>query len=75
MSKIFKKIKRIFKPKMPKIEVVEPPSQAQIDAQIHKSREDEKKKRKRQKGRAATMLSKGAIGDDSSGGAKSLLGD
>lgn len=65
------------KPKMPEVKQIEVPTEKNSAKDLSQAAEDEKQRRKNQKGRAATILSnqKGILGDDSSGVAtKRLLG-
>ena len=65
------------KPKAPTIQKA-PETPKKSEAEIAQAAESEKQKRKLQKGRAATILSKGAMGDDSASttglATKELLG-
>lgn len=65
------------KPKAPVIQGA-PRTPQKSDAEIAAASEEEKQKRKLQKGRAATILSRGAMGDDTASpsglATKTLLG-
>lgn len=58
------------KPRAP--EPVKIPTEDNSAADIAKAAEEEKQRRKTQKGRAATILSRGVMGDDSSTGSSGL---
>jgi len=63
------------KPKMPAIEPVKIPTKEESAEDIAKAQEEEKKRLRTQRGRAATILNKPEIvGDDSGLATKKLLG-
>lgn len=65
-----------LKPKKPKpLPAPKVPTEKESAEDLSRAAEDEKQRRKYQKGRASTILSKGVQGDDSTGLAtKKLLG-
>lgn len=76
----FKMVKSLVSgPATPKApEPVKIPTEQESAADIAQAAEEEKQRRKTQKGRAATILSRGVLGDDTSSGAglatKKLMG-